>query len=380
MRVRVERLSQGGEGLGHLEDGRVAFVRGALGGEVVEAVVDRESRDCLFCHASLVYEASGDRTEPVCPHYGLCGGCDLQILRDDRQAAIKEAIVRENLKRIAHIDNLPLESVAEGPAWGYRLRTRFHVDLREGKVGFLRERSNVLVPLDDCPILEEPLRALLRDKKRLLEEGRKAMFRNLGKGGLFPVRVLLGSDGISFGDEVVHVEAGGHRFASSASVFFQANRFLLPSMGSFVASHVVGSSVMDLYSGVGTFSVFLPPSLHPILVEKEKRCLALSRLNVPGGRPFSMDVAAWKGREDVSTVIVDPPRSGLSPSVVSLISSLKPERVISMSCNSVTLSRDSLAFMKEGYKPILGKVFDCYPQTSEQEACLIFEREGESHA
>jgi 23S rRNA (uracil1939-C5)-methyltransferase len=374
MKARAETLVQGGVALSHDENGRILFIDGALPGEEVEVSVDKRTPDYTSCHVENILCASPDRVFPKCPFYGECGGCNLQMLSDGAQPEVKENLVRENLRRVAGIDAVPMDEMATGPMWGYRLRTRFHVDLAKKEVGYLGRKSNRLVPVDDCPILEKELNVLLKDKRQLLEQARKLMFLNKGKDGLFEVPVISGKDGLSFGEEVVHVDALSHCFAVSASVFFQGNRFVLPSMGQFVRDEAVGERVMDLYSGVGTFSAFVGKREKNILVEREPRCLSLARLNVPFGSPFSMDVAKWKGKEKVDTVIVDPPRGGLLGTVPSLIASWEPDRVIYMSCNTVTLARDAARFIALGYVPVRLKVFDLYPQTFEQEACLVFDR------
>ncbi|MGH0052081.1 MAG: class I SAM-dependent RNA methyltransferase, partial [Sphaerochaetaceae bacterium] len=168
-----------------------------------------------------------------------------------------------------------------------------------------------------------------------------------------------------------------HSFFVSASVFFQSNEQLLPSLVDFVASHAEGDSVMDLYSGVGTFSAFLQrQGRHVVAVERQKQCLALAKRHMPYGEFYSEPVEAWakQNHATVDTVVVDPPRTGLDATLPSLIASWNCHRVIYVSCNSVTLGRDLQRFASEGYTLSQVKVFDLYPQTFHSEVVAILDR------
>ena len=129
---------------------------------------------------------------------------------------------------------------------------------------------------------------------------------------------------------------------------------------------------MDLYSGVGTFSALFEGSGKTVYaVERQKECLALSRVNAPSAISFSDDVAVWgrKSGRHVDTVIVDPPRVGLDKGVPEMISSWQAERIIYVSCNSVTAARDIPLF--DGYRVEKVKVFDFYPGSSHEEVAVV---------
>lgn len=374
MTVRIEKLVQGGLGLGRDEGGKVVLVEGALPGERVEAETIREKGDVTFARSVLVLEANAHRREPACPLYEQCGGCNLQHLDSAFQAQAKDALVKDNLRRIAHIEDVPSDPVAFGPFWNWRTRCRFHVDLTNKRVGFLAEKSGTLVPLDSCPVLAAMLNDLLKEKKRLLQAGREAMFQGRGKHGLFEVPCQAGDDGVSLGDDPVSLTVAGVTFAISASVFFQSNPYVLEDMASFVRAWTQGERVIDLYSGVGTLSAFAGKRDSVRLVERNPKCLALAKRNVPWGTAFTGDAGKFRVKDMVDTVLVDPPRVGLDAGVPDLIASWKPSRILYMSCNSVTLARDAARFLALGYQPVHLRVFDMYPQTWEQEAALVLDR------
>ncbi len=318
----------------------------------------------------------------------MCGGCDFQYAKDDKQGVLKEGIVLDNIKRLAGIDpaSFTTEKLETGPAWGgYRNRVRFHVDIAERKVGFLARKSKSLVPIDHCPILCKKLNALLENPDRLFKAARSLMFSNRGGGrsGFIEVPAFSGDDEVSLLDEVVKTTVGDHIFFVTASVFFQSNKYLLPALTSYVASHAVGGdTVMDLYSGGvgGTFSAFLQQPLRRVIaVERQKQCLSLAKRHTPPDCEFySEPVESWAKDQrggSVDTVVVDPPRVGLDASLPSLIASWKSSRIIYVSCNSVTLGRDLQRFASEGYTLTQVKVFDLYPpQTFHSEVVAILDR------
>ncbi len=381
MQVTIEKLVQGGDGFARLESNKSLFVEGALPGEVVEFVINEEKKGYAKAQVTALLQASDDRVTPPCRYWGVCGGCDLQHLASEKQPLAKQKMVLENLERIGSIpaSSFVLEETAFAKSWAYRSRVRFHVDMATREIGFLAKRSNDLVPITTCPILVDALNIELAQKDRILSAARAVMFSSKKRTKRYvEVNAFAGDKKVSFGDEVVTATVDGHRFSVTANVFFQSNLILLPSLVRYVSEHVQGCLVMDLYSGVGTFSSFLATENRLLIaVERQMECLALAKRNVPGLEVYSDRVELWakKQRRQVDTVVVDPPRTGLEDGLPALIASWKAKRVIYVSCDSVTLGRDLQRFTVQGYTVSTVKVFDLYPQTFHQEVVVILDRE-----
>ena len=376
MRLKVEKIVTDCLGLSHDESGRTVLIRGALPGEVVECTILGGARGVLKAAVVDVLEPSSMRRVPICPYYGLCGGCSFQIVSEHDSASIKESIVCDNLLRIGKLSELPpFEEPAFGDERGYRHRARFHVSLRDRHWGFMARESNEIIHIDNCPLLSSRLDALLRDGRELIEAARKAMFENRAKGGIAEVSAFAGDDDVSLGSEPVTITIGDIRYLVSASVFFQSNPRVLPELLSFVRDNARGNVVMDLYSGVGTFSaLFEGRSRRVYAVEKDRRCLALSEKNAPSAFSFTSDVAAWKRKETAvpDTVIVDPPRVGMSREALSLIASFGAGRIIYVSCDSATAARD-ISNLRE-YSVTKARVFDFYPGSGHEESAFVLDR------
>jgi 23S rRNA (uracil1939-C5)-methyltransferase len=158
-------------------------------------------------------------------------------------------------------------------------------------------------------------------------------------------------------------------------VFFQSNLGLLPSMIDYVVSLVQGPSVMDLYSGVGTFSAYLEDRFDVTAVEINKHCLSLAKKHLKKTSFFTSPVERWNPKTSrVDTVIVDPPRVGLDKAVPQMIASWNPSRIVYVSCYAPTLHRDAKRLEELGYRLESVKMFDFYPQTPHLECVVLMSR------
>lgn len=384
LQLEIEKLVSKGEGLARHE-GKTIFVSGALPGETVLAEETVQKSDFSRAETVTVVVPSEHRTVPPCPHYGVCGGCDMQHATTESQAYFKQQFVKENLKRIGGVDvddteaNIELLPVVSGDGWGYRSRVKFHVDLETERCGFLGRGSKELVDIHHCPILCDSLNRLL-DKKRPLLLKAAAMRRSTEgwqrRKPFVEVPAFAGDSKVSLSSTEVSVLVNDKTLWADSDVFFQSNRNLLPAMVSFVTDHTQGETVVDLYAGVGTFSAFVEGEGRTVFaVERNKRCLDLAKKNLKQTEFLAQTAEHWSRmnkEKQVDTVILDPPRTGLEASVVRVIGSWKPQAIVYISCDSVTLARDCKRFAEQGYKVKTVQVFDLYPQTSHVEtACLL---------
>lgn len=371
MRVRIEKVIQGGDGLAVLDDGQRVFVPATLPGELVEiAVVQSKSG---FSRAELleVVEPSPHRIGEACPHWGICGGCDFQYATHEEQIRLKESIIRENFERIGKIDEINLLPTVVGKPWAYRCRSRFHVDLRSKEAGFLGRNTNDLVPIDSCPVLTVKLNSLLEEKELLIESA----YRLQNNNALVEVGALASQEQISLLGREIEIPVLDKVLHASSDVFFQSNEDLLGPLVSYVKEHTLGDTVLDLYSGVGTFSAFVEAK-RVIAVERNKRCLSFAKKNAFYSQFHTGNVANLAAGQQgkIDTVIVDPPRVGFDKSLHEKIASWGTERIVYVSCNSVTLARDVGTLIDLGFTLDSVRPFDFYPQTFHHEAVAILSR------
>jgi 23S rRNA (uracil1939-C5)-methyltransferase len=373
--LRVEKLVAGGDGLAFL-DGKAVFVPFALPGELVLATIVESKKDFAKANLVEVLSPSPHRVEPPCPIYGECGGCNLQHLGYQRQVAEKAAIVAESFRRLGHIDPGEVAAVPSLP-FAYRNRLQLHFTA-EGRLGFMRRASNSVVEASTCPVAVKALQSWIEERagtRRAMDE--LAPF-TVGKDRFLSFG--FGEDVFLEGrDEVVVAAVAGQLIRFHMKGFFQSNLYLLDRFIPDVMEGLEGGLAADLYSGVGLFSRFLEKRFSKVVaVESNPFALDLARENAPGphNEYHALSVEDWVRTESAGQrfdcVLVDPPRTGLAPSVRAWLAASRPSLLVYVSCDPVTLARDAGALCASGYRLDSLKAFDFYPQTNHVECHARF--------
>jgi tRNA/tmRNA/rRNA uracil-C5-methylase (TrmA/RlmC/RlmD family) len=340
--------------------GRVVFVRHALPGErvVVEVTEGRDGDRFWRGDAVSVLSASPDRVPAPCPYAGpgLCGGCDFQHVSAEGQRALKSAVVREQLSRLAGLD-LAVEVEEVPPLLRWRTRMQY-VALPGGARGLHVHRSDEVVEIDDCLI----------DASRLVEERAPASV----------------SDPTV---ESVETSAGRHDFRVDPDGFWQSHveapRVLVETVLSYLSPRP-GERVLDLYAGVGLFSAFLADGVGPtgrvVAVEGSRVACSDARANLPSSvrvEHGSVDrVLASSYDEPFDLVVLDPPREGARRTVVEQVADRAPRAVAYVACDPAALARDLATFAALGYPLRELRAFDLFPMTHHVECVALLERRG----
>jgi len=427
--LSIEKLVQGGEGLARLPDGRVCFVRGALPGERCRVELTGGKKDFARGRVLEVLEKSVDRVQPRCPLYGKCGGCSLQHLDSCRQVPYLEQVERENFRRMCR-QELPEDFVIhQGEPWGYRNRARVvFLGAQAGRCrfGFRKQESNGVVAVENCPVLTPALNDFLKNTtvEELFGTAKhlpKDLEINLFDNGAGQVSFFYKGMPPKLREAhcLAQVEIQGRHILSDASVFFQSNLSLLPTLVQSVQRAVdegiqSGTAsdnwLIDLFSGVGFFACILQDRFRRITtVEREPLCLKYAKVNLSvksacgsknsgldpsAATPPQDDVTRSRVRDDVveniaspaeewlsknvvdepATLIVDPPRTGLPPEALQAIVKSSVQRLIYVSCDPVTLFRDFAKFRDAGFELKKAEGFAFYPQTPHLEMMFVLGR------
>ena len=418
--LTIEKPVAGGRMIGR-HDGRVVLVAGAIPGERVEALVDRVERRLAFATTIRVLEPSADRRAGhVDP---LCGGCLYSHIDYARQIRIKADVIADGFARIGRMPLGEVVAVSPSPERGYRMRARLHV--HEGRAGFYREGTHVLCdPSLTGQLLDAAIAAAARVLETLSRAGlglasleitenvaadqRAVHLEGVEAPGAGPPGLADALEGV-LGELVSGISVRTSRGATltagddsvadpleqltrgrsagtlrrRAASFFQANRFLLPDLVTSVMDAVpAGGEVVDLYAGAGLFSLALAGAGRSGITAVEgdassgadlKRNAAAMQGRV---RPHVEPVEAWLQRHGstAGTIIVDPPRTGLSPAAAESLTRTRPSRLIYVSCDAATMARDARKLVDEGYRLTTLKAFDLFPNTPHVEVLGVFDR------
>lgn len=390
MILSPERWAVGGDAVARTDDGRVAFVEGALPGEEVRVQVLVDKKRFVRARVTQVLKPSADRVEPECPHFGTCGGCSHQFVSASAQAHGKAQAGRDALARIG---GLSLEAIDEEPTWfgapyGYRSRARWWV--RDGRLGYRAARSHRLVEVERCPISTpdlEAARAALAG--RLPPQGEGEVWAVAADSAVavyserWPdwTRADLGVDVVPPDQALPVLDAAGPRFVSPA-LFTQAsatgNDALLETLRRWLKPVSRG---LELYAGSGNFTRVLASFAEQVVAaEIEPAAVALA------DRVRSEHTSLWTATAEDAVaralaegyapelVLVDPPRAGLAPGALKGILQLAPPTLLYVSCDPATSARDAKLLCAADYQLARLRFFDLYPQTPHVEVMGRFER------
>ncbi len=402
--VELTTLVYGGDAMGRLPDGRAVFVPFALPGEKVRLHLIEQKRGFAKAELLEVIEPSPKRIVPRCLHFGICGGCDYQQLSYEDQLQVKTDILRDQLERIAKIENSPVQAMVPSPSpWYYRNTIQFHLT-PDGKLGYFESDIPRVFAISEChlpeaaindiwPRLEvEPVPGLERVELRADASGEVLMTleSSTPETPEFEVDLPLSAVHLSpegpvvlAGDDHTVLEVLGRPFYVSAPSFFQVNTPMAAAMVQHLLENLPLSPqtvLMDVYAGVGLFSAFLAPKvgrlvameISPYAVEDFATNLQeFDNVEIYEG-PAEHILPSLEVQPDV--VVVDPPRAGLERAALDALVKMAPAMLCYISCDQATLARDAKRLIQAGYHLEQITPFDLFPQTYHIESISFFKR------
>ena len=388
-----------------------------------------------------VTETSPERAEPFCPVFGACGGCQTQHLSYAAQLRWKREVVRGALERIGGFSGVDVgETVGMREPRAYRNKMSLVVDKGGGttRLGFYRQRSHAVVPIDGCPVVTPQLDKFIHVlNEGIAEKGiapafaaaRHVVARSAGATGQAAVtfttpvpapgvayagaallRRLPGAVGIanSFdlanqnailgrrhrtvaGTSEIEEEVLGIRYRVSAGSFFQINVEIVGRIFEYLRPRLASApSIVDLYCGAGTFALFFARcGSHVVGIEESRKAVAEANVNARlNGLETRVQFRAAKvesaleaphGRaalQNARVAFLDPPRKGSDEATLGAIADAGVAEIWYLSCDPATLARDLKFLAAKGYA--LGDVvpFDMFPQTGHVETLATLKRQN----
>ena len=361
--VRVGAIAHGGPCVVRV-DGRVAFVRGAVPGELVTVRVTQVRSKFARGEVAEVIEADPQRRPAPCPIAAECGGCDFQHLPAAASRELKRQVVAELLAHLAgHEFTGEVEGVDDG--FGWRTRMRYHRDT-SGALGMRAVRSGrvVALPPEGCRIAAAPIAA-----------------PPVPPGSGEVVAVSAGS-GVTIAERnglpaTVTEQVGGRRFEVAGDGFWQPHRLAPSVLTEAVVAGLApqpGESALDLFCGVGLFAGSLVDAGCRVwAVEGDRRAVELARRNVPEATFHAGDVAQTLRRlpSRADLVVLDPPRSGAGRTVMEQVISRAPRAIAYVACDPAALARDLATARGLDYRIDAVRAFDLFGTTHHVECVAV---------
>jgi 23S rRNA (uracil1939-C5)-methyltransferase len=423
--VHIDSIAYGGRGVGRRGDGKVVFVSTSIPGENVYVSVTKEHKNYLLAEVEDILDASPYRIQAPCRFFPACGGCDWQHIAYSQQVSFKKDIFLSQVQAKCPLEAPIIEDDVVSPMeYGYRchaiIRCTHETDFT---MGFYQKQSNTIVPHEQCLILNEHIQTAQSSIKTLLNKSPvnrlvslemhslsdRVLVQAVCKGksrrrDLDTFRMVFEQSGIHglsyfpldapnheqvFGNVSLNYEINVQDtrllFSTGFGSFIQVNPLVNEALVNHVVNLAKGSKrILDLYCGNGNFSIPLALKAGEVIaVEKDSSLTNLGKDNaringLKNVRFSTLDaenavVCLSSEKDRFDTVVLDPPREGAKV-VVSALIRMKPGRIIYISCDPSTLTRDLAILTQNGYKLKNIRLFDMFPQTYHMESVSYLER------
>ncbi|HYB20406.1 MAG TPA: 23S rRNA (uracil(1939)-C(5))-methyltransferase RlmD [Thermodesulfobacteriota bacterium] len=419
--IEIEKIAYGGQGLGRA-GGKVVFVPFTAPGDRVKIQVVREKKDYLEGIPTGVEVKSPWRVEPFCPLFGDCGGCQYQHLPYTEQLKLKEETVRSLLHRPPlKGDFIILPIIPSSHDRGYRIRAQLKGSLKGSTtvLGFYAWRTHKVVEIIECPLLFRLANEILLGLRDWLAERSDLSVRSADlqvspdeEQGVVSLRIegsvnpgigeeicrkikgvkgaaLEGKQKVSWGELSLRYdwpEIGGRerlRIRSSGESFFQVN----PHQNWNLMQKVVEwadlkgqEKVLDLFCGSGNLTLPLAQRAGQVWgVDQDSRAIEHAAENARASCLSNCTFFTRGAKEGIGQVreetrsvdvaVLDPPRAG-APGILDLLVSLRPQKILYVSCEPPTLARDLSRLTALGYNVNRVQPLDMFPQTYHVEAIV----------
>ena len=368
--------------------GAPVSVLGGLDDERVTAEVVWVDRDRIFARVTEVGSASDDRVESPCEYFLGCTGCQWQHVSYERQLELKRDRVVSELRKFRELADVSVEPTLGSPKeLHYRNHARFTVakwEENRGQVGYMSAVSRRFVQVEKCLLMDDQINDVLSATQGKLAGMSQFSVRvgvNTGEKLIQP-KLPTDVNEVESGQTHYSEEVNGHRFRVASPSFFQVNTAQLERMAAEVAEMIGldgSGTLLDAYSGVGTFAIMLAPYVEKVIaVEESASSVQDAQVNARG----ITNVEFVQGRSEdvmvemagtVDYVILDPPRVGCMPEALESVIRMRPRKVVMVSCEPSALARDLAILVGGGFTLTRTQPVDMFPQTRHVETLAALE-------
>lgn len=392
--MKIEALDHQGRGISKYEE-KVYFVENALPGEEVEIEIKKQKKNIVEAKAIKYNKKNTElRTEPLCPYYGICGGCDIMHIKNQNQYKL------DKLNNIInkYVDNsIKINEVEESHDLNYR--NKITLQVKNNKLGLYKKESNEIVEIDKCYLVKNKINEIIRIIKEnqdlkyinqiIIKDMKETMitFKTNNNINIDYLKKYVDSiyinDKLVYGKNKIVEQMDKYNFLISSKSFFQVNTNMATKMYNYIGSLIEKTNVIfDLYCGTGTIGIFVHDKANKVIgleinedaIKDAKENKKIN--NITNIEFYASDAANIKEKTNLkpNVIIVDPPRSGLSDKMVKDIISLNPQTLIYVSCDPMTLARDIKKL--DSYEVISIKGFNMFPNTYHVECVSLLHRKS----
>ena len=361
----------------------VVFVKGALKDETLEIIIKEVKKRYATATIKRIIFPSNYRVIPKCKHYNSCGGCAFLHTTYDNERKIKQ-------KYIEKLFNKKINYIKNKNELNYRNKVTFHV--KDNKLGFYNENTHELCEINNCLLLHPLMNNKISEIKRFdLSCISEIMMRVINNKLM--ISVTSSKDDINIknincdslyinnkhikGEEYLIDEINGFKFSIYPDSFYQVNKEGMTNIYNIARDYIEDcDSLLDLYCGTGTIALWVHDKAKKVTaIEINKTAIKNANINkelnnIDNVEFICNDAKNVKGQYD--TIIIDPPRNGMSVYVVDYLNYSKAKNIVYISCNPNTLKRDLSNLDRYELKEL--SACDMFPKTKHVECIALLER------
>lgn len=395
--VEIVRLDDEGRGIGYI-DNKIIFIPNSLPDEIVDVNIIKETSKYYLGEVEQFIKKSNKRIKPSCPYYNLCGGCNLLHMSYDDSICYKKDKFKNILKKFSNIET-NIEVIENKDIFNYRNKIELKVENKEW--GYFNSYTHNFVKIDKCLLAKSSINEVIKSKDLIeIINGSIVIRGNYNDEILIVIksddRVNIDIDnlkkriklvGVVLNDNVIYGEKyfiekyKDKLFKVNYNSFFQVNSFITDKMLNIIRDNSYGNTLLDLYCGVGFLGLVVSDKykkIYGIEINYDSVLDAISNANMN-----NIDNAYYlcgdsskcilKIKDIIDTLLIDPPRSGLVKNMISDVLNVQAKRIIYVSCNPISLSRD-LNSLKEYYEVEKVYLLDMFSNTYHFESVSILKK------
>lgn len=391
MQVHIDRMDHFGNGIGNI-NGKIIFVKGALPGETVDVTITKDKKSFMEGTINTIIYKSSKRVEPFCKYFGVCGGCSLCHLNYENTLEYK----KERVKNILSKFDIPKINVIKNENDLY-YRNKIELKIVDGKLGFYEKSTHNLIEIKECKVTKKSINKSFEFVKNMkLENANVTIRANYNDEVLIIIDskekpVILNPEdykivGIVLNDKCIYGQDNFMEkinnlfFTVSYNSFFQVNNYINLELFNLIKENIVGKTVLDLYSGVGTLSIVaskVVDKVYSIEVTQNavKNALINAKINKCDNINFILGKVEDKIgfiNDKIDTIIVDPARAGLDKKTIEVINNICPQRIIYVSCDTQSLANNLVDLTNYEIKKFY--ILDMFSYTYHIECFCILDR------
>ena len=391
MQVHIDRMDHFGNGIGNI-NGKIIFVKGALPGETVDVTITKDKKSFMEGTINTIIYKSSKRVEPFCKYFGVCGGCSLCHLNYENTLEYK----KERVKNILSKFDIPKINVIRNENDLY-YRNKIELKIVDGKLGFYEKSTHNLIEIKECKVTKKSINKSFEFVKNMkLENANVTIRANYNDEVLIIIDskekpVILNPEdykigGIVLNDKCIYGQDNFMEkinnlfFTVSYNSFFQVNNYINLELFNLIKENIVGKTVLDLYSGVGTLSIVASKVVDKVysievIANAVKNALINAKINKCDNINFILGKVEDKIgfiNDKIDTIIVDPARAGLDKKTIEVINNICPQRIIYVSCDTQSLANNLVDLANYGIKRFY--ILDMFSYTYHIECFCILDK------